>query len=386
MELTMALERFALTPSENLPAAILVLDGLDAAPGPCLRLLDEASGREVVAQADPLEPGRIYLPTDGIEAGHRRRYRLLEAKENGGGVQGVEVSDAGSTINVDVGGERFTRYHYLPEEAPARPYFYPALAHAGVPVTRNYPMADVEGESKDHPHHRSLWVAHGDVNGTDNWSEEKGHGRTEHLAFEGRFSGPVAGGFREVNRWVTAAGEPLLSETRDVRIYAAEGPERILDLTLRFTPVAGDVTFGDTKEGGLISVRVATSMDGDKGGTIHNSEGGIGEKRTWGKTAAWCDYYGPSQGRVYGIALMDHPSNPRYPTYWHVRDYGLMTANPFGHSYYYNDKGRNGSLVLPAGKTTQWKFRLVAHPGTTEEARIAERYAAFAAPVAVEIE
>ena len=45
---------------------------------------------------------------------------------------------------------------------------------------------------------------------------------------------------------------------------------RILDLKLEFTPVAGDVTFGDTKEGGLISVRVCTSMDADKGGTIHN--------------------------------------------------------------------------------------------------------------------
>jgi hypothetical protein len=164
------------------------------------------------------------------------------------------------------------------------------------------------------------------------------------------------------------------------------GPYRVLDLTLQLTPADGDVTFGDTKEGGLISVRVATSMDADKGGTIHNAEGGVNEKATWGKQAAWCDYYGPVQGRTLGVTLMDHPDNPRFPTYWHVRNYGLMTANPFGLSYYYNDKSKNGSLVLPAGETSTWRYRLLVHEGTTEEARVASQYAAFASAVTGTVE
>ena len=46
------------------------------------------------------------------------------------------------------------------------PYFYPIYSPSGKIVTRHYPMKkDVAGESQDHPHHRGLWFAHGDVNG-----------------------------------------------------------------------------------------------------------------------------------------------------------------------------------------------------------------------------
>ena len=38
-------------------------------------------------------------------------------------------------------------------------------------MTRNWPMKNVENEEHDHPHHRSFWYAHGDVNGHDFWSE-----------------------------------------------------------------------------------------------------------------------------------------------------------------------------------------------------------------------
>jgi len=47
------------------------------------------------------------------------------------------------------------------------------------------------------------------------------------------------------------------------------------------------------------------------------------------KHADWCDYYGSIGGKTVGIAMFDHPSNPRHPTTWHVRDYGLFAANPF---------------------------------------------------------
>ncbi|MBW3624561.1 MAG: PmoA family protein [Armatimonadetes bacterium] len=372
--------RFSLSTPASLPATLLLLKRPPELALPEVFLVqDETSGHEACAQTDPLHPDYFYLPVEGLDAGAARRYRIREGSGNPCGRLGVEVAEDGDSLSIDVHGERFTRYHYGREAAPARPYFYPVLAAGGIPVTRNYPMADVPGESRDHPHHRSLWVAHGDVNGADNWSEGKGHARTEHLAFEGIFSGPLAGGFREKTRWVTSDGEPLLNETREVRVYGVEEPHRLLDLTLSFTPSADNVTFGDTKEGGLISVRVATSMDAAKDGAIVNGSGGINEKETWGKPAPWCDYYGPVQGRIMGITLMDHPSNPRYPTYWHVRNYGLMTANPFGLSYFYNDKSKDGSLTIPAGETLTWRYRMLVHPGTTEDARVDAQYAAFTA-------
>lgn len=379
--------QFNVSSPEAIPATILRLRGPNSTRLPevfCVR--DETSGHTLCGQADPLDPEAFYLPVEGLDAGASRTYRIVEGKENPCGFLGVEVTEDGGTVSVDVHGERFTRYHYTPESAPARPYFYPVLAPGGVPVTRNYPMADVPGEARDHFHHRSLWVAHGDVNGADNWAEEKGHARTEHVAFDGIFSGPLAGGFRERTRWVTAEGDPLLDEVREVRVYGVEDTHRVLDLTLRFTPVNGEVTFGDTKEGGLISVRVATSMDAKKDGTIVNGAGGVNEKETWGKQAPWCDYYGPVQDRVMGIALMDHPSNPRHPTYWHVRNYGLMTANPFGLSHFYDDKSRDGSLTISEGETLTWRYRMLVHPGTTEEAGVGREYTAFAADVTTQFD
>ncbi len=48
-------------------------------------------------------------------------------------------------------------------------------------MTRGYPMEFHEGEKKDHPHHHSFWVAHGDVNGTDNWSIADNCGSTKQI-------------------------------------------------------------------------------------------------------------------------------------------------------------------------------------------------------------
>ena len=121
--------------------------------------------------------------------------------------------------------------------------------------------------------------------------------------------------------------------------------------------------FGDTKEGGICSIRVASSMDGTAAGTITLADGSVGEAECWGKRSPWCDYSGPVGTGISGIAILDNPTNFRFPTYWHVRNYGLMTANPFGLSYFYNDKSRNGSYKLAAGGTLRFQYRTLFHLG-----------------------
>jgi hypothetical protein len=53
------------------------------------------------------------------------------------------------------------------------------------------------------------------------------------------------------------------------------------------------------------------------------SEGKETEKKVGGKRAAWLDYYGPVDGQTVDVLVMDYPTNPRDPTYWHTRAYGL---------------------------------------------------------------
>ena len=83
-------------------------------------------------------------------------------------------------------------------------------------------------------------------------------------------------------------------------------------------------------------------------------------------------------------AILDHPHSFRYPTHWHVRNYGLMTANPFGYSAYTNGL-KDGSHVLQNGDTLPFRYRVALHRGSCEQATINEHYLNFAAPPRVTI-
>src|SRR5687768_12727175 len=51
------------------------------------------------------------------------------------------------------------------------PYLYPLMSPSGANITRHWPTKEgVEGEETDHPHHRSVWMSHGLVNGADFWA------------------------------------------------------------------------------------------------------------------------------------------------------------------------------------------------------------------------
>ena len=102
--------------------------------------------------------------------------------------------------------------------------------------------------------------------------------------------------------------------------------------------------------------------------------GGVNEDETWGKRAPWCDYSGVVGGHTVGIAIFDHPSNFRYPTYWHVRNYGLMTANPFALSYFLPDEGIDGAHTLPAGESMAFRYALLVHAGDASAGGVSDRY------------
>lgn len=297
----------------------------------------------------------------------------------------VEIEDIGdSRLEVRIGGELLTRYYYG-NQWP-RPFLYPFIGPGGTAVTRHYPMRDdIPGEKHDHPHHRSIWVAYGEINDTDNWSENEGHAWIRHRDFEEITSGPIFGRIRSVNDWVSSKGIKQMEDVREFTFYDCEAG-RIVDVDIRFVATNGDVHIGDTKEGGVLSVRVASSMDGDRGGLIVNSRGGVTEAETWGKPAEWVDYSGPVDNKTMGITIMDSPASFRYPSRWHVRDYGLFTANPFALKYYEPDKGINGDHTIPNGEEIRFRYRMYVHEGSVEQADVQGRYDDFVSPPTVEVE
>jgi hypothetical protein len=246
---------------------------------------------------------------------------------------------------------------------------------------------DVPGETTDHVHHRSFWVAFGIVNGVNLWAEEPGSGRTVHRAFEAIESGPVFGRIRSLNDWVGPDGRRLMEDVRELRVYDVGPFLRMLDFEITFRATDGPVTLGDTKEG-LFAFRVASTMDvkpDGTGGKIENSAGGVNESQTWGQRAAWCDYSGPVAGGLSGIAIMDHPANLRHPTWWFVRNYGLLACNPFGESAYTGNAQADGTYTIPAGQELTLRYRVVIHEGNATVGNIKALWESYATPPEVSV-
>lgn len=283
----------------------------------------------------------------------------------------VEQTDKGVTVKLD--GKLVTEYLI---RSGAKPILWPLIGPTDEPLTRAYPMEDIASEEHDHIHQRSCWMTHGKVNDIDFWSEDavKGHGTIAHQKFD-----QVAGGDHVTivsrNHWLAPDGRKVCEDVRSV-ILRSDAGRRIIDFDIAIKASDGPVIFGDTKEGSF-GVRVASSIrvDSKQGGKIVNSDG-LNDAEAWGKRAPWVDYHGPVDGRKVGIAILNHPSSFRSPTYWHVRTYGLFAANPFGvHDF---TGAGDGTYTLPAGDTLNLRYRLVLHTGDEKEGGIAAAYEAYA--------
>jgi hypothetical protein len=282
----------------------------------------------------------------------------------------AERSPKGVTVKID--GQLFTEYLVL---SGSKPVLWPILGPTGQPMTRAYPMESKTKETQDHPHQRSLWFTHGSVNGVDFWMEGKGKGGTEkHREFVKVESGPRAVIVTR-NDWLDPKGGKVCEDERTLA-FATDGQARWIDFDIAIKASHGPVTFGDTKEG-TFAVRVAEGLrvDSRKGGRIINSRAQVNDQ-AWGQPAEWVDYHGPVDGKTVGIAILNHPNSFRFPTYWHVRTYGLFAANPFGlHDFTSGEK--QGEFTLPKGKTLTLRYRVLLHPGDEERGRVPEAFAAY---------
>jgi len=284
------------------------------------------------------------------------------------------------TLEITRDGKLVTRYVF---SGAAKPYLYPIHSPTGVPMTRAYPMEQREGESTDHPHQKSFWFTHGDVNGVDFWGEGEGKGRIVHREFADISGGRVGTFITTRNEWRSPQGQVLCTDTREVCVYDMDNA-RVIDFTVSIRAGDQPVRFGDTKEG-TFGIRIPTSMELRRGkGAILTAQGKR-DKEAWGTRAVWCTYSGDIGGEIYSISVFDHPGNPHHPTYWHVRDYGLFAANPFGWRDFQNNPNVDGSIAVPAGGQITFRYRTIF----AREAMPAERgnalYEAFATPAKVDI-
>jgi hypothetical protein len=287
----------------------------------------------------------------------------------------VQILQKDGKLIIQIAGEPFADYVY---EGYAKPFLFPIFGPGEVQMTRNWPLKEgVPDEDKDHPHHKSFWWGHGSMNGVDFWAEGKGSGKTVHQSFTEVKSGEK-GIIRSKDKYVDGEGKVVCTDDRTLTIYSGSNP-KVFDFEVTVHASNGDLKFGDTKEG-TMAMRLNETMrlKGKVGkGHIVNSEG-VRDDDTWGKRATWVDYYGLADGKLVGVAIFDHPKNPRHPTWWHVRDYGLFAANPFGLHDFEKKPSGAGDLTVPAGQDITFRYRFYLHEGDEKSGKVAEAYEQYA--------
>jgi hypothetical protein len=216
------------------------------------------------------------------------------------------------------------------------------------------------------------------VNGVDFWSEQEGHGRIVERDIELAEARPDRATLATVNDWLDKDGKKICEDRRTL-VFRVGKDRHTIDFEAVVKASEGPVTFHETKEGsfGVRMPSIVNSKPPGKG-KIVNAEGILNDD-TWGKASPWVDYHGPIAGQTVGVAILNHPSSFRFPTTWHVRNYGLFAANPFGLGDFTGKKDGSGDHTIPAGETMTLRYRVIFHRGDEREADVAAAFQEWAA-------
>jgi len=267
------------------------------------------------------------------------------------------VSD-GRTVQIGENGKPVLVYQLvrpadskLPVEGAC--YFHPVMTPAGTVVTDVAP--------KDHPHHRGIFLAWVETHGAkdaDFW------GWGEHAPVKGRRivhgnnisarSSQNAAGFDVRNEWL-ADGEPLIHETLSAWVRPEPSAHAyVIDLDYHLTPTA-DMTLSRWAFSGFC---VRTRGDGKvtafgpQGEVTLPNPSHLKPESDW-PNAPWYDYTLKfDDGKVAGVAVMNHPQNP--PTLWHNhRDIRMLNPCIVAPA----------EVKLKANQPLVLRYRVVAHDG-----------------------
>ena len=320
--------------------------------------------------------------------------------------KGVKVTpnESARRVEVTVDGKPFTAYIY--PTSLKKPALFPILTHSGKPITRGFPLEPRGFERVDHPHHVGLWFNHGDVNGLDFWNNSDAipadraptMGTIVHRKVVDARSGPDRGELVVESDWVTPESKPLVRE-RTQYIFSGGPNRRTIDRVTTLTALE-KVTFRDNKEGSL-GLRVTRELEQPANrpemltdasgkpsktrvlnndgvsGSYTSSEGLKGDA-VWGTRGKWTMLSGTIGSEPVTVAILDHPSNLTYPTYWHARGYGLFSANVFGRKVF-KDSEAELVVALEPGKSLTFRHRVLILGGSAGADVIEKAHQAFAA-------
>ncbi len=290
-------------------------------------------------------------------------------------------------VLVTINGKEFTNLLY--DDTLYKPVLYPVYSPRQQLITRGFPLAPRSGEPTDHPHHQGIWFNYENVNGLDFWNNSYAIPESKKSSYGSIKTDKIISLKNGTNaelkmsaKWIDHNNSILLKE-QTTYLFSGNDDERIIDRITTLTAEM-DVVFNDAKDG-LLGMRVTKELQmptvetkkfiDDKGivtlvkaikdstinGNYLTSEGKEGDS-AWATRGNWCLLYGKKNNEMISIAIIDHPKNIGYPTYWHARGYGLFAANPLGQKIFSNGK-ENLQFTLKKGQSATFRYRIVIAGG-----------------------
>ena len=264
-------------------------------------------------------------------SGGERRFRLTL----GSGVETpgltAEVDEALQAVDVREGNRPVLRYNQGTVPPPAEivehfekkqkpPFFYargdyihPIYGPDGEEVTDDYSM--------NHPHHRGIcwaWpVVRWKGEARDIWAvrvlpEEPGGVWARPVSLDRVESGPVLALIEAENVWKWGDRDPIVQEHVTIRAFRERDRCRFLDIDVCFVALVDDLSIGGRPHAGYGGFTFRTFPEFDQRKVdMHIDPAGASPRQAWFHlTGNFPGGKGPA-----GVALMEHVSNPDYPSH-----------------------------------------------------------------------
>jgi hypothetical protein len=378
----------------GVPVTFPLPDALRAGRSFSMEILDTRQPVPVMLlPGDP--PSLVWIDRQPLAAGAKRRYRLEPNTTPGSTSETARVINDGKALEVKVGDRPVLTYHEAIVESPKgidsifrkSGQIHPLLTPFGLSVTDDFPP--------DHAHQHGLFFAWVNTtfegNHVDFWNQKDRSGQVTHAETLGTLSGPVFGQFVVRLRHADTTGPgtpvPVLDEVWTVRVYNLADAS-LVDLESRQT-CAGSKPLKINKYhyGGLglrgnrqwfdPTAKGNDPPDPSKSGASDflTSEGKT--RRDGNHTRPrWVDLSGRIDGKLAGVAILDHPGNFRFP-----QPVRLHPNKP----YFCFAPMVLGEFSIEPGQTYVSRYRILAHDGPAETAAIEHAWHDYAEPPSVQI-
>ena len=320
-------------------------------------------------------PGFQTLLLRAVEWAGTGRVSRAEARPDAGPWRWEKA--AGSSLSLVGTAGPLWQFRYDP--ALDHAYFHPLRTTDGRLLTWDRPP--------DHIWHHGLWFSWKYINKVNYWEVDAKTGRP---AGRTSWSNVRASFGRDLETRIAmdfdyrpvGAAAPVLTEKRTIEVSRPDmDGVYSIDWTGAFTAVTD-------------AVLDRTPLPGQPGGGVSGGYAGLSlrlgeglsERRVMtsdGAVTSWTedryrarhiglDYSGLVDGAPAGIAIVDHPSNPRSPTPWYV------ISSP-GFSWFTPALLCYEPLALRAGETFVIRYRVLVHRGRWDADRLQKEAARFAA-------